>query len=229
MSNLIEKTYSYSPASEAYRMLRTNLQFSSISREVKVIAVTSPAPGEGKSTTVCNYALSLSKSGKKVMIIDCDLRKPKVHMKFKISNFTGLTNVLLEECSVDQALSVVDENLEVLTSGTIPPNPAEILGSNRMKDFLAKTKLQYDLIILDTPPILVVTDGQVLSSIADGVLLVVESRKTTRDSVLKAKGQLMNVNANILGIVLNKCDIGNRKSYDYYYTYSSKKKKPCGK
>ena len=221
MSKLIMENDSKSPASEAYRMLRTNIQFSSISREIKVVAVTSSIPGEGKSTTSCNYALSLAETGKMVLLIDCDLRKPTIHRRFKISNATGLTNVLLGEASSESAICLINNGLSVLPAGTLPPNPAEVLGSQRMKDFLHEMENRYDYIVIDTPPVLAVTDGQILSSIADGVLLVVESKKTPRDSVFKAKELLQNVNANILGIILNKCEISNKRGYGYYYGYGN--------
>lgn len=218
MANLILESDSKSPASEAYRMLRTNIQFSSISRELKVIAVTSSIPGEGKSTTACNYALSLVETGKKVLLIDCDLRKPTIHRKFRISNTSGLTNILLGETTIENTLSLVG-GLSILTSGTLPPNPAEVLESQRMKDFLQEMKSHFDYIIIDTPPLLAVADGQIISSMADGVLLVVESKKTPKDSVLKSKDLLINANANILGIILNKCEISNKKGYGYGYGY----------
>lgn len=218
MANLILESDSKSPASEAYRMLRTNIQFSSISRELKVIAVTSSIPGEGKSTTACNYALSLVETGKKVLLIDCDLRTPTIHRKFRISNTSGLTNILLGETTIENTLSLVG-GLSILTSGTLPPNPAEVLESQRMKDFLQEMKSHFDYIIIDTPPLLAVADGQIISSMADGVLLVVESKKTPKDSVLKSKDLLINANANILGIILNKCEISNKKGYGYGYGY----------
>lgn len=233
MANLILESDSKSPASEAYRMLRTNIQFSSISRELKVIAVTSSIPGEGKSTTACNYALSLVETGKKVLLIDCDLRKPTIHRKFRISNTSGLTNILLGETTIENTLSLVG-GLSILTSGTLPPNPAEVLESQRMKDFLQEMKSHFDYIIIDTPPLLAVADGQIISSMADGVLLVVESKKTPKDSVLKSKDLLINANANILGIILNKCEISNKKGYGYGYGYyygygqTSRDNKPSG-
>jgi capsular exopolysaccharide synthesis family protein len=219
MSKLIKENDSKSAASEAYRMLRTNIQFSSISREIRVVAVTSSIPGEGKSTTACNYALSLTETGKKVLLIDCDLRKPTIHRKFKISNATGLTNILLGEATAESTICLAAGGLSVLSAGTLPPNPAEVVGSQRMKDFLHEMEKQYDYIVIDTPPLLAVADGQVISSISDGVLLVVESKKTPKDSVLKSKELLTNVHANIIGVILNKCELSNKKGYGYYYGY----------
>lgn len=234
MSNLIMENDFKSPASEAYRMLRTNVQFSSISREIKVIAITSSVPGEGKSTTACNYALSLAETGKKVLLIDCDLRKPTIHRKFKISNAAGLTNVLLGETTIENTLCIVGSGLSILTAGTLPPNPAEVVGSKRMNDFLQKMEKLFDYIVIDTPPLLAVADGQIISSISDGVLLVVESKKTPKDSVLKSKELLTNAKANILGIILNKCEISHKKGYGYGYYYGygmegNDKKLPHGK
>lgn len=219
MANIIMKNDFKSPASEAYRMLRTNIQFSSISRELKIIAVTSSVPGEGKSTTACNYALSLAETGKSVLLIDCDLRKPTIHRNFKISNATGLTNILLGETTAESTICIVNSGLSILSTGTLPPNPAEVVSSQRMKDFLHEMEKKYDYIIIDTPPLLAVTDGQIISSISDGVLLVVESKKTPKDSVLKSKELLTNVNANILGVILNKCELTHRKGYGYGYGY----------
>lgn len=219
MANLVMENNFKSPASEAYRMLRTNIQFSSISREIKIIAVTSSVPGEGKSTTACNYALSLAETGKRVLLIDCDLRKPTIHRKFKISNASGLTNILLGEAAAESTICIARDSLSILTSGTLPPNPAEVVGSQRMKDFLHEMEKQYDYIVIDTPPLLAVADGQIISSISDGVLLIVESKKTPKDSVLKSKELLTNVNANILGIILNKCEMSHKKGYGYGYGY----------
>lgn len=219
MANLIKENDLKSPASEAYRMLRTNIHFSSISREIKIVAVTSSVPGEGKSTTACNYALSLAETGEKVLLIDCDLRKPTVHRNFKISNAAGLTNILLGEAAAESTICLAGNGLSILTSGTLPPNPSEVLGSQRMKDFLHEMEKQYDYIVIDTPPLLAVADGQIISSMSDGVLLVVESKKTPKDSVLRSKELLKNVNANILGIILNKCEISNKKGYGYGYYY----------
>jgi capsular exopolysaccharide synthesis family protein len=223
MAKLIMENDSKSAASEAYRMLRTNIQFSSISREIRAVAITSSIPGEGKSTTACNYALSLAETGKKVLLIDCDLRKPTIHRRFKISNATGLTNILLGEATAESTICLTAGGLSVLSAGTLPPNPAEVVGSQRMKDFLHEMEKQYDYIVIDTPPLLAVADGQVISSISDGVLLVVESKKTPKDSVLKSKELLTNVHANILGVILNKCEVSNKTGYGYYYGYGQEK------
>lgn len=206
-----------SPYSEAYRVLRTNLQFSGLDRELKTILLTSAMPSEGKSTTICNLAIAIAQSGKKVLMIDCDLRKPTIHKKMDLMNEKGLSNVIYgnnDFTSVIQNVSLL--NLDILTSGPIPPNPSELLGSNRMKDFLKNIEAEYDYILLDTPPINSVTDAAVLSSIVDGVILVLGYGKTDIEAAKRAKDLLLKVNAKILGVVLNEIP---QKGGDYYYSY----------
>ncbi|STP30550.1 capsular exopolysaccharide family protein [Enterococcus durans] len=190
---------------EQYRAIRSNIQF------------TSSGPGEGKSTTSANLAVVFANSGKKVLLVDADLRKPSVALTVHLSNINGLTNLLgskekdIQECIVETMI----DNLWVMTSGPKPPNPSEMLDSKRMMDIIAELKKQYDLIIFDTPPVASVTDAQILSAKTDGVVLVVRERKTIKKDLLKAKKLLAIAKANILGIVYN----GVKKSseYDYYY------------
>ncbi|MCY6484373.1 CpsD/CapB family tyrosine-protein kinase [Clostridium aestuarii] len=208
-----------SVASEAFRTLRTNLQYSSFDNELKTILVTSAGPGEGKSTTAANLAISMVQSDKKVLIIDCDLRKPTVHKKFKLSNAYGLSNYLVGEISLNQAVKQYSDNLYILTSGTKPPNPAEMVSSKRMKDFLETAKKEFDHIIIDSPPVIAVTDAQVLSTLVDGVLLVIASGTTEKEIALRAKELLLKVKANILGAILTKADFNSGKGYGYGYYY----------
>lgn len=209
-----------SPVAEAYRTLRTNIQFSSLDRQVKKIVVTSSGPSEGKSTTSSNLAITLAQNGHKTIIIDCDMRKPSVHKKFKISNQKGLSNVLVGECSLNEALIKGPvENLDIITSGTRPPNPAELVASQKMQNFLDSLAEIYEYIIIDTPPVLMVTDAQILSKYADGTLLVVASGEADKDAVKKAKELLEKVGAHILGAVLNKLDTSRKGYYGYYYHY----------
>ncbi|MFT4414721.1 CpsD/CapB family tyrosine-protein kinase [Fredinandcohnia humi] len=209
-----------SPISEQYRTIRTNIQFSTVDQEIRTMMVTSSGPAEGKSTTTNNIAVVFAQQGKKVLLVDADLRKPTVHFSFKLENHYGLTNVLTKQVTLDKAIQKSDqENLSVLTSGPIPPNPAEILGSKAMDEFLAQVQGMFDLVVFDTPPVLAVTDGQVLAYKCDGVVMVVSSGKTENEAALKAKDLLMNAKAKLLGVVLN-----NKKQKDnqYYYYYGSK-------
>lgn len=203
-------------AAESYRTLRTNIQYSSFDKEYRVIVVTSSEPGEGKSTTASNLALSMAQGEKKVILIDCDLRKPSLHKKFKISNLVGLSDVIIGKAELATAIHRYNKNLVVLTSGKIPPNPSEMLSSKAMTNLLESLKDTFDYIILDTPPVQVVTDSQILSTKADGTILVVRSEKTKRDSVQNAINLLRKVNANIIGTVLNGVDITRNKYYYYY-------------
>ena len=203
-------------AAESYRTLRTNIQYSSFDKEYKVIMVTSSEPGEGKSTTSGNLALSFAQDGKKVLLIDCDLRKPSLHKKFKISNLIGLSDVLIGKEDLKAALHRYNENLVVLTSGKLPPNPSEMLSSKAMSNLLKELKNVFDYIILDTPPVQAVTDSQILSTKADGTILVIRAEKTKKDSVQNALGLLKKVNANIIGTVLNGIE-SSRNKYYYYY------------
>jgi len=203
-------------AAESYRTLRTNLQYSSFDEEYKVIVVTSAEPGEGKSTTAGNLALSIAQSDKKVVLIDCDLRKPSLHKKFEISNTAGLSDVIVGKESISVVGHRYNNNLTVLTSGKIPPNPSEMLGSKSMKALIDALKKVFDYVILDTPPVQAVTDAQILSTRADGTLLVIRAEKTKKDSVINSVNLLKKVNANIIGTILNGVDT-KRNSYYYYY------------
>ena len=203
-------------AAESYRTLRTNIQYSSFDKEYKVIVVTSSDPSEGKSTTAGNLALSMAQDDKKVILIDCDLRNPSLHKKFKISNLVGLSDVIIGKTDLIKAVHRHNKNLVLLTSGKIPPNPSEMLSSKTMGNLLETLKESFDYIILDTPPVQAVTDSQILSTKADGTILVVRAEKTKRESVQNAVNLLKKVNANIIGTVLNGVD-SSRNKYYYYY------------
>lgn len=208
---------------EAYRTLRTNIQYSSFDKEIRVIVVTSSEAGEGKSTTAGNLAISFSQAQKKTIMIDCDLRKPSLHKKFRISNMTGLSDLIKGKETLKDAVHEYNEYLDILTSGKLPPNPSEMLGSKAMENLLEKLKEQYDIIVLDSAPLQAVTDAQILSTKADGTIIVVRAEKTKRDSVKQAKELLEKVDANILGIVLNGVE-NIRKKYYYYYGSDEKEK-----
>ncbi|GAA0469242.1 CpsD/CapB family tyrosine-protein kinase [Alkalibacillus silvisoli] len=206
-----------SPISEQYRTLRTNLEFSAVDKELTTIAVTSSNPSEGKSLTTANLAVTFAQQSKKVLLIDADLRKPTVHYTFRTNNTFGLSNLLVGDHALEQVVQDVRvDNLDVLTCGPVPPNPSELLGSKAMRQLVENAKESYDLIIFDTPPVLAVTDSQVLSQFVDGVLLVIRSKVTDKDTAIRAKELLNQTHANILGTVLNdrEADEGN---YHYYY------------
>lgn len=179
--------------------------------------VTSSGPSEGKSTTVANLAVVFAQQGKKVLLIDADLRKPTVHYTFRLEHHVGLTNVLTKQIELEGAVNRTDiENLFVLTSGPIPPNPAELVGSHAMEDLLVSVYEQFDLVLFDTPPVLAVTDAQILANQCDGTILVVHSGKTDTEAAIKAKELLLAAKGKLLGVILNQ---KNQKDSQYYYYY----------
>jgi capsular exopolysaccharide synthesis family protein len=205
-----------STSSEAYRKLRTNIQFSSIDSQIQTIMIASALSGEGKTTTIGNLAVTYAQEGKKVLLMDTDLRKPAVHRMFNVPNHVGLTSVLSSQYKVTEVLrETVVEGLHVLSSGPIPPNPSEMIGSRKMTALLQDLKEEYDVILFDTPPVLAVTDALIISSLCDGVILVVSAGKAKKDLVKKAKAHLEHVNARILGAVLNNVQLP--KSRTSYY------------
>ena len=210
-----------SPVSEAYRSIRTNIEYSNVDENIKVIMVTSSKQNEGKSTVISNLAVSFaSLEDKKVLIIDGDLRNPTVHRTFGISNIYGVTDILLGYKTFEECVgSVGSSNLDILTTGKIAPNPSEMLGSSRMREFINSIRDSYDYIFIDTPPIGIVTDAGVMSSFVDGTVLVIASKETDIEMVKIAKERLNQVNAKILGCVLNKFD-EKKSAYGYYGYYS---------
>lgn len=200
---------------EAYRSLRSNIEYSSFDDEYRAIVVTSSVPGEGKSTTSGNLALSLAQSGNKVLLVDCDMRKPSIHKKFKISNMSGTAELLLRKESFEDVANFYNENLTIITAGKIPPNPSEMLSSRAMTAFIKEMKNEFKYIILDTPPLQAVTDAQVLSTKVDGVLLVVRAGNTKRDAVLNSVDLIKKVQGKVIGTVLN--GVENKKNSYYYY------------
>lgn len=216
--NLITENNPKSPISEGYRILRTNIEFSTIDHKLQVIMVTSSKPNEGKSTTSANLAVSFAQSNKRVLLIDADMRKPSQHHIFAQSNRIGLTTVLFKQKELmDVIQTSTVENLSILFAGPTPPNPAELLSSKQMGSLLEVIKGLYDVIIIDTPPILSVTDAQIIATQSDGVVMVVDSGKVKKGVVLKAKTSLDHVNAKLIGVVLNNINRKQSDSYTYYY------------
>jgi capsular exopolysaccharide synthesis family protein len=216
---LITKINPKSPISEQYRTIRTNIQFASVDNEIQSLIVTSSGPGEGKSTTAANLAVVYAQAGKKVLLIDADLRKPTVHYTFRLDNLTGLSNVLVGEKTIEEAANCTDiENLDVISCGPIPPNPSELLASKKMEQFIKDATGDYDLVIFDTPPVLAVTDAQILANMVDGSILVVRSKKTELESATKAKDILEPAKAKLLGTVLNDRE---KQGSNYYYYYGT--------
>lgn len=208
-----------SPVSESYRTLRTNIQFSAIDQPMKVLMVASASVGEGKTTTVTNLAVTYAQEGKKVLLIDTDLRRPSLHHVFQQSNRAGLTSAILnQQLLTDVIRETSVDNLYLITSGPIPPNPSEILGSGRMHMLIDELKGMFDVILFDTPPVLPVTDSLIVSSYCDGVILVVHAGKMKKEIVKKAKASLDHVKARILGVVLNNKERSKNEGQYYYYT-----------
>ena len=200
---------------EAYRSLRSNIEYSSFDDEYRVIVVTSSVPGEGKSTTSGNLAIALAQSGNSVLLVDCDMRKPSIHKKFKISNAAGTAELLLRKKLFEEVANKYNENLTLITAGKIPPNPSEMLASRAMTAFIEEMKKEFKYIILDTPPLQAVTDAQVLSTKADGVLLVIRAGSTKREMVLNSVDLIKKVQGKVIGTVLN--GVENKKNNYYYY------------
>lgn len=218
-----------SPVSEAYRAIRTSILFSAAKdKPLKDILITSTGPQEGKSLTACNLAITMAYSGNPVLLVDADMRKPRVHEVFKQEQDFGLSNFLAGQASLEDVIKKSDiENLSVVTCGHIPPNPSELLGTKRMKEFIEKARQKFSAVIFDSPPLTVVTDAAILSSVIDGTVLVINSKKTARPAVNRSKHILESSKANVLGVVLNSLHMDSGGAYyysHYYYTKDNKRK-----
>lgn len=220
--NLIAHNDLKNPATEAYRVIRTSIQFAQAGKELKTLAVTSCMPNEGKSMTAANLAVVLTQAGKSVLLLDCDMRNPTVHKNFGLSNKLGLSSCISMGTPLSAAVQATKvDNLYALTGGVIPPNPSELLGSERMKNVLQRAKEQYDYVLIDTPPVMPVTDALIVSRFVDGMILVIASAEVKVEMARDVKKQLVNAGANILGVVLNKVR-SEHHGYGYYYYYGSK-------
>lgn len=202
--NLITLIDPRSPVAEAYRTLRTNLMFSSVDRAIRVLVVSSAVPGEGKSTAAANLAVTLAQGGQRTLLVDCDLRKPSQHALWGVPNEQGLTTMLLETAARDRPplQPTALESLSLLTSGPLPPNPADVIGSRRMEEVIAALREQADYIVFDAPPVLAVTDAALLALKTDGLLLILRAGVSRRDQTARAKQELERVNVPLIGAVL---------------------------
>jgi capsular exopolysaccharide synthesis family protein len=240
-----------SVAAEAYRTLRTHLDLSGLrkSENRNSLVITSSGPGEGKTQTLCNLAIAIAQSGKKILVVDSDFRKPIIHILFGLKRSPGLSNVLIGSIPWKNALNTSTEmllggleydkvvsshgieNLHIMTCGERVYNPAEILSFPRMREFIQEVKREYDMVIFDSPPTLPVTDSSILGSIADGVILVYQAGRTSRNALFRTKSQLESAGAKILGIIINNLkaefieDVTPDQKYRYYGYYGEKKKK----
>lgn len=207
-----------SVVSEQFRNLRTNIQFSMVDQELKSIVVTSAGQGAGKSTVASNLATTFATEDRRVLLVDADLRKPTVHETFRLRNSDGLTTLLMQRKAElkDMIYKTHSEGLYIMTSGPIPPNPADLLSSNRMQSLKEEMEEMFDLVIFDTPPVLPVTDAQVMASQADGTVFVIQKGVATKEEVIKAKELLEMAEANVVGAVMNRVD----KSTGSYYYYA---------
>jgi non-specific protein-tyrosine kinase len=202
--DLITLTDPRSPIAEAYRTVRTNLTFAGLDKPIESLVVTSAAPGEEKSTPLANLAVAMAQGERRTILVDADLRRPQLHQIFGVPNELGLTTLFVEpETLADPPLVETGvENLTLLPSGTLPPNPADLLGSRRMEEIIAALQAQADILLFDAPPVVAVSDAAVLGTKVDGVLLIVGAGKTRRDHVQRAREQLERVHARIVGAVL---------------------------
>lgn len=214
---IVVATHPKSINAEQYRTIRTNINFS-MPDQLRTLLVTSASPGEGKSTTASNIATVFSQEGKKVLLVDADMRKPTSHYTFKVRNAHGLSSVLTKQCEVKDAVQSSEiENLYILPSGPIPPNPAELLGSKNMEALTSQLLEQFDLIVFDTPPILSVADAQIVSNKVDSTVLVINTGKSEKESAVKAKELLDAAKANTIGVILNNFNIEKNHYYYHYY------------
>lgn len=218
VNSLITVVKPSSVISEEFRTLRTNIQFSMVDKKFATLMFTSASPGEGKTTVASNVAVVFASQGKKVLLIDADMRNPSVHKLFNLLNYKGLTNLLTEDKASIQDIVHQTEinNLSVLTCGVIPPNPSELLASNRMNQLMERLKEHFDLILFDLPPIIAVTDAQIMANKTDGTIFVIRNGVAEKNNLYKAKELLEHVHAKVIGVVYNDKKRSTDAAYHYY-------------
>jgi capsular exopolysaccharide synthesis family protein len=218
--HLITHTHPRSSATEAYRTLRTNIQFAALDKPVHTLLITGSTPKCGKTTTSANLAVTIAQAGSSVLLVDCDLRRPMLHQYFGLSNVQGITNLLVD-VTMDLGKVVCKtnvENLDLLASGPLPPNPSEILATERMKNMIGVFSSAYDYVIFDSPPVIAVTDAAILSRLVDATILVLDYGVVSRAEAAYALEQLRKVQANVIGTVINGLP-GKKSQYYYYQNY----------
>jgi receptor protein-tyrosine kinase len=219
---LITEISSHAPRAEAFRVLRTNLQFVDVDNPSKVFAITSAIPAEGKTSTATNLAIALAQAGQRILLVDGDLRRPKIDSKLGLEHAVGLTTVLVGKIEAKEAIQKHPSGLDVLTSGSVPPNPAELLQSHAMAELLETLRGDYDVILIDSPPLLPVTDAALLAAQSDGAMIVVRHGRTTKDQLIHSVERLRAVDARPVGIVMNMVPLrrsGDSYGYGYGYGY----------
>ncbi len=223
MYRLATVLYHQGPVAESYRSLRTSIEFASVDAPIRTLLVTSAVPGEGKTTTASNVAVVFAQAGRRTILLDADFRKPGVHRVFNLGNAHGLSSMLRSDDATfhNVAQETEQDNLRIVTTGPLPPNPAELLGSQRMRTILARLAETADIVVIDSAPIQAVTDAVVLSSFSDGTLLVIDAGRTHRGAVVRAREALAHAGARVLGVALNRMSprTSGRYQYDYYGAY----------
>jgi polysaccharide biosynthesis transport protein len=209
-----------SSLAECCRTIRTNISFMSPGKPLSRILITSASPKEGKTTIASNLGITIANTGKRVLIVDTDMRRPRIHKAFGLDNEFGISNVIMQTMTEEEAIRRTQiENLDVMTCGPIPPNPSELIGSEIFVKIMDRLSVLYDWVILDSPPVIAVTDAVILSRLVDGVVMVIEFGKTLRQVARQAKEQILGVKGHILGVVINDLDLMNREYGHYYYYY----------
>jgi len=212
------------PISESYKSIRTKILFSSTEEHpLKALLLTSPGPQEGKTTTVCNLGIAMAQNKKKVLLVDADMRKPRLHEVFKKDNTVGLSSFLSGQAGMEDIIQKTDiENISLVSGGTIPPNPSELLMTHKMKDFISKTREKFDIVLLDSPPIAILTDAAIISAISDGVIVVLESGKTSKRTLAHVFKLLSDTKTRVVGILINKISVSGSNYYYYSHYYGKK-------